>query len=242
MADRIPDVTRSGRDRFERLEMTTSIELDYLAAQASFVALASELTDDDWMTDVPCCPGWTVRDVLSHVAGIPDDVLAGRLDGVATEPWTAAQVERNRDVSVADLLARWNEQTPRFAAAMQAMGQERPPIDLQSHEHDVRHAVRRQGNRDHPIVVAAGRRMIDGWDGPTPLIVEFADGSIAGNVTDRSAVVVSDVTPFEVFRSRLGRRSRAQVEAYDWTGEPDRVAAVIDQWFAFGPATTPIIE
>ena len=59
--------------------------------------------------------------MLSHVAGIPDDVLAGRLDGVATDPWTAAQVERNRDLSVDGLLERWDEQAPAFAAAMQAM-------------------------------------------------------------------------------------------------------------------------
>jgi Mycothiol maleylpyruvate isomerase N-terminal domain len=219
-----------------------SIEQDYLAAQASFLALVAELADDDWATGVPCCPGWTVRDVLSHVAGIPDDVLAGRLDGVATEPWTAAQVERNRSLSVPDLLARWNEQTPGFAAAMQAMRQDRPPIDCHAHEHDVRQALNRPGTRDHRIVATAVAGMLDGWDGPAPLIVEFVDGSIAGNVADTSAVVLSDVTPFEIFRSRLGRRSRAQVESYGWSGEPDQIASVIDHWFSFGPATTPIIE
>ena len=49
--------------------------------------------------------------MLSHVAGIPDDVFAGRIDGVATDPWTAAQVERNRSLAVDDLLARWDEQS-----------------------------------------------------------------------------------------------------------------------------------
>ncbi len=34
----------------------------------------------------------------------------------------------------------------------------------------------------------------------------------------------------------------AQVEAYDWAGEPDRIAAVVAEWFAFGPAEHPIIE
>ena len=79
------------------------------------------------------------------------------------------------------------------------------------------------------------------WDGSVPLIVEFVDGSIAGAVTDRDAVVLSDVTPFEIFRSCLGRRSRSQVEAYDWSGAPDRIATVIDEWFGFGPAA-PILE
>jgi uncharacterized protein (TIGR03083 family) len=55
---------------------TDDIEQNYLAAQRSFVALARDLSADDWAAPVPCCPGWTVRDVLSHVAGIPDDVFA----------------------------------------------------------------------------------------------------------------------------------------------------------------------
>ncbi len=219
-----------------------SIEQNYLEAHRSFAALADELSVEEWTTPVPCCPGWTARDVLSHVAGIPDDALNGRMDGVATEPWTAAQVARNRSLAVADLLARWRDQTPQFAAAIQAGQQGRPPIDCHTHEHDIRHALGRAGNREHPIATSTGLGMINGWAGPVPLIVEFADGSIAGAVDSTDAVVLSDVTPFEVFRSRLGRRSRPQVEAYDWTGAPDRVATVIDHWFAFGPATTAIIE
>jgi uncharacterized protein (TIGR03083 family) len=221
---------------------TNTIEADYLDAQRSFVAFAAALSEDEWATAAPCCPGWTVRDVLSHVAGIPDDVLAGRLDGVATDPWTAAQVERNRSLSTPELLRRWDEQTPGFAAAMQAMQQERPPIDCHAHEHDIRQALGRHGTRDHRIVTTAVAGMLGGWDGPAPLRVEFADGSIAGNPDSDGGVMLSEVTPFEVFRSRLGRRSRAQVEAYAWTGEPDRITAVIDHWFAFGPSKRPITE
>ena len=47
---------------------TDDIEQNYLAAQRSFVALARDLSADDWAAPVPCCPGWTVRDVLSHAA------------------------------------------------------------------------------------------------------------------------------------------------------------------------------
>jgi len=176
------------------------------------------------------------------VAGIPDDVLAGRLDGVATDPWTAAQVERNRDLAVADLLARWNEQTPGFAAAMQSMHQNRPPIDLQSHEHDVRHALGRPGNRDNDIITAAAYATVADWDGTTPLVVEFDDGTIVGSTARQSTVVLRGVTTFEIVRSFTGRRTREQVEAYDWAGEPDRIAAVVGDWFAFGPAEHPIIE
>jgi hypothetical protein len=223
-------------------DRANTIEADYLDAQRSFVAFAAGLSEAEWSTGVPCCPGWTVRDVLSHVAGIPDDVLAGRLDGVATDPWTAAQVDRNRSLPTLELLRRWDDQTPGFAAMMQAMQQDRPPIDCHSHEHDIRQALNQPGTRDHPIVTRAVAGMLDGWNGPVPLVVDFLDGSTAGNLDSDGGVVLSAVTPFEVFRSRLGRRSRGQVEAYHWAGEPDQIAAVIDHWFAFGPSESPITE
>jgi len=201
---------------------TDDIEQNYLAAQRSFVAFARDLSADDWAAPVPCCPGWTVRDVLSHVAGIPDDVFAGRIDGVATDPWTAAQVERNRSLAVDELLARWDEQSAAFAALMQSIGQDRPPIDCQAHEHDIRHALGRPGNRDNDIIVSAAAEMLD--------------------KLREEGVELRGATPFEVFRSRLGRRSRSQLDDYDWVGEPDAVAAVRDAWFAFGPAEQPIIE
>ena len=198
------------------------IERDYLAAQRSFGALARELSADDWAAPVPCCPGWTVRDVLSHVAGIPDDVFAGRIDGVATDAWTAAQVERNRSLGVDELLSRWDEQAAAFAALMQSIGQDRPPIDCLAHEHDVRQALGRPGHRDSGIIVQAA-------------------ADVLGELRDQG-VELRGATPFEVFRSKLGRRSRSQVDDYDWVGEPTAVAAALDSWFAFGPATHPIVE
>ena len=53
---------------------TVEISRLYLAAQRSFVELARTLSPDQWATPVPCTPGWCVRDVLSHVAGVTDDV------------------------------------------------------------------------------------------------------------------------------------------------------------------------
>ncbi len=198
------------------------IERNYLAAQRSFVAFARGLSAEDWAAPVPCCPGWTARDVLSHVAGIPDDVFAGRIDGVATDPWTAAQVERNRSLGVEELLGRWDGQAAQFAELMQSLDQHRPPIDCHAHEHDIRHALDRPGNRDSEIIV----------DAATAMLASLRD----------EGVELRGVTSFEVFRSRLGRRSRAQVEAYDWVGEPVAVAAAIDSWFGFGPAEHPIVE
>jgi hypothetical protein len=47
-------------------------------------------------------------------------------------------------------------------------------------------------------------------------------------------------TPFEVFRFRLGRRTRQQVADLDWTPVPDD--ALLDSLFIFGPAAAPLVE
>jgi len=60
------------------------IDLDAARATAlrelrAFVALCESLTDADWARPTPC-PGWSVRDLIEHVAGVPGyDYFAGRL-------------------------------------------------------------------------------------------------------------------------------------------------------------------
>jgi hypothetical protein len=44
---------------------------------------------------------------------------------------------------------------------------------------------------------------------------------------------------FEVFRLRLGRRSREQVLAMDWSEAP---GDLIDRLFVFGPAVPDLVE
>jgi len=214
----------------------------YLSAVGSFIELARSLRDADWAVPVPCTPAWTVRDVLSHVSGIPDDALAGRLDGVTTEPWTAAQVERNAGADVPTLLLRWEEQAPVFAAALDELGQGRPPIDCHAHEHDVRHALGRPGNRDSVVIEESWRDFATLDDLPVSLVVELTDGRNVASGSGERRVTLQATTPFEIFRSRLGRRSRQQVLGYDWSGDRRDVEEVVAHWFAFGPSATPIDE
>jgi hypothetical protein len=52
------------------------------------VALGRTLDDAQADRVVPACPDWTVRDAYAHQAGVSADILAGRMDGVATDEWT----------------------------------------------------------------------------------------------------------------------------------------------------------
>jgi uncharacterized protein (TIGR03083 family) len=214
----------------------------YLFAVDSFVEFARTLDEAEWATPVPCTPGWSVRDVLSHVAGLTDDALAGRMEGAPGEAWTAAQVERNRDVAVDDLLDRWSRQAPAFAEVIEQIGERRPPIDCHSHEHDIRHALGRPGERDNAIIAMPGFAVVD--EAPVRVVVELADGSIVTSGTEASAseVTLRGATAFELFRSRLGRRSREQVRAAGWVGTDGDIDAVLDRWFIFGPSPLPITE
>ena len=223
---------------------TTGIAELYTRAAESFIDLARSLSDDEWATHVPCTPLWTVRDVLSHVAGVPDDALAGRMDGAATEPWTASQGERNAALSADELLERWGRQSELFGAASEQMGEGRPPIDCHSHEHDVRHAIGRPGNRDSFVV---RRVAADGGIGgraslPVELTIDYGDGETHVVGSDEVGTATVRLSRFEMFRSRLGRRTAGQVRGYDWSGDDAAIAAVIDGWFVFGPTVDAIAE
>ena len=216
----------------------------YSEASRSFIDFARSLSDDDWATAVPCTPGWTARDVLSHVSGVPDDGLAGRIDGAATEPWTASQVERNAGFTVEELLERWEAQSELFGAAIEAMGEERPPYDCHSHEHDIRHAVGRPGNRSSAIIAIAVPAMLANFaDVPVSIDVALdSDVTVRTGRSDAARTVRLSTTRFEIFRSVLGRRTPDQVRGLDWTGEPTAIDTVVRAWFTFGPSDTPIAE
>ena len=218
-----------------------SIAESYRFAVQSFIEFARTLNDQEWATVLPCTPEWTARDVLSHVSGIPDDAAAGRMDGAPGEAWTAAQVERNRAFDVEELLERWSQQTPAFAELIEQVGQHRPPIDCHSHEHDIRQALDRPGGRSNTIVDTPSFAMVDA---PVRVLIEFDDDTTvtSGDVNAVSTVTLRGTTRFELFRSRLGRRSREQVRSYDWSGADNDIEAVIDVWFGFGPSLVPIEE
>ena len=197
--------------------------------------LAGSLSPEEEDALVPGCPEWTVHDVVAHVAGVVDDVMAGRLEGIATDPWTAAQVEARRGRPIRRMLQEWDAGAPGFEALLDQVGDpgRQAVTDIATHEHDLRGALGAPGARDSdavhmgfgfvaPLVVsaAAGHGVA--------LRVEAAGGSVAGGP---DATVVLRGTAFELLRAMTGRRSLEQVRALDWAGDPDPVLAA----FTYGP-------
>jgi len=203
------------------------------------VELLGSLDAEEWATPVACTPGWTVRDVLSHVAGVTDDIANGRVAGAATDPWTAAQVARWRDVDPAMLIAQWNSQIDAVADLLERVGEVRPPIDCWSHEQDVRHALGRDPRVPDGFADAFVERFNSVRVGP-PVTITFDDGTQSSIAGEGDAIALTGITPFEFARSRLGRRTREQVAGYDWSQPPSD--ELLSNWFAFGPAEFPIVE
>lgn len=211
----------------------TEVADHYRTARLRITELVLALDDDDVARAVPACPGWTVHDVVSHITGVADDAVNGRMDGVATDPWTAAQVDRGRGMSTQDLLARWTEQ----AAVLESFPL--PPqavIDLTTHEQDIRGAVDQPGARDTAEIQYAFELVAQRAVEVVPGLRVETDGATWGP-EDAQCTLRGD--RYDLFRAMMGRRSLTQLRALDWGGEPP---AAIEEVVVFGPAPADIVE
>ena len=81
----------------------------YQETRERIIALVTGLDDAAWSTAVAACPGWSVRDVVAHLAAVAEDWASGRLAGPPTDEETAAQIARFGGHDVAEILAAWTD-------------------------------------------------------------------------------------------------------------------------------------
>ena len=184
----------------EHLLSTEQVCDAYTELRARVTELMQSLSLAQAQAVVPHCPQWTVKDCLAHMVGVPEDVINGQMDGVATEAWTDRQVQRHTNDSVDDLLAVWETNAPVFAKILPNIPQ---PVlsqfmfDQTTHEHDSRTAIGQHGARDTlAVAVAEGFIRNSLAQQSDPAIAQLADHKLTG---------------FEFLRSLSGRRSRAQI-------------------------------
>ncbi|HEV7887762.1 MAG TPA: maleylpyruvate isomerase family mycothiol-dependent enzyme [Acidimicrobiales bacterium] len=136
----------------------------YAAARKRVTELTVGLTPEEAARVVPACPEWTVKDVLAHVAGVCDDVLTGNIEGVASDPWTAAQVEKRKAVPVEGVLAEWADKAAQVEPLVEffpgRVG-EQFVLDMTTHEHDLRHALGAPGARESDGVDVGVKFMVE---------------------------------------------------------------------------------
>jgi uncharacterized protein (TIGR03083 family) len=222
----------------ERLNLGTV----YAETRARVGALVSGAPDAAAIP-VPACPEWTVHDVVAHLVAVVEDVLGGRLTGIPTNEATAEQVARRAGRPVSDMVAEWNAIAPAFEAFLSSTPVWPAAMDALSHEQDIRGAIGQPGARDVPAIVLGTRRLVQGIPSPVALVVHLdgEDHRVGPETPDAgdSHSLELTTTTFEAFRFRLGRRSRAQLAALAWSGDP---APVLDHLTIFGPSPIDIIE
>lgn len=202
--------------------------------------LVRGLSPEQARTPVPGCPGWTVHDVVAHAAGVVADVNAGNLDGAATDPWTAAQVDARRDKATNDVLDEWAAEAATFEPRLDDLPKaisRTMLIDLVAHEHDVRGALKMPGGTDTEAYAVARKGFAVGLAqdldkrGLPGLRLHAPDWEFeAGAIEPRATVQAED--SFEFFRALAGRRGRKQVLAWDWDTAPEPYLDVVNH---FGP-------
>jgi uncharacterized protein (TIGR03083 family) len=187
---------------------------------------------------VVACPGWSVRDVVAHVTAVAEDWGRGSLTGPPTDEQTAAQVARFDGYDMAALLIAWNHAAARLDHMAETVGVAAPLGDVVAHEHDIRGAVGRPGARDSEAVWHSSDQLLANLRTPVPLRVTVEDGEYCSGPHDGPEICLR-TSRFEALRWRTGRRSRAQLNAMDWSDDP---TPVLDYLYLFGPAAADVVE
>ncbi|WP_232375301.1 maleylpyruvate isomerase family mycothiol-dependent enzyme [Mycolicibacterium baixiangningiae] len=218
-------------------EAQRSAEL-YQESRERIVGLLTALDEAGWDAAAPACPGWRVRDVVSHLVAVAEEWVDGRLAGVPTDEQTAAQVARFRGAGTTDVLAAWAAAAGELERQAQTRGLVAPVADIVSHEHDIRGALGRPGARDSAGVRHSSEQVLDILQPPVPLRVIVEDSEYRSGPASGDELRLR-TSRFESLRWRTGRRSRAQLAAMDWSAEP---GPVLDALYLFGPATDDVVE
>ena len=225
----------------------TDVGAAYAEGRRRLTDLVADLDEDTAAAPVPTCPAWSVHDVVAHLTGVCADVLAGKIDGVGTDPWTEAQVAARRDVPLKDVLAEWNEVAPAVEAMAGAFGRAgfQWVGDQAIHEHDVRGALGRPGARDSETVHVGLEFMVPGFlDAVASLglpTLEVDVGDRAWRSADDEPAVRLPLDAFEALRSLCGRRSTDQLRALPWSGDHEPYLEAFT-WGPFTPPVIPVVE
>ena len=222
--------------------MSTETELPdhsaaYRGVRERIIELVRAAPREQQLMIAPATPEWRVHDVVAHLAGATADVLAGRLDGVGSDPWTAVQVEDRRDVPTDAVLDEWATNSVQIDPMVPSFGPASGQIvlDAVTHEHDIRDAFDRPGARDTDAVHIASdwaaHRIAEARTTAGHGAVRFETNLWTGTLGEGEPTAAVRVDAFELLRGSTGRRSMAQITSWEWSGDahPELVVLAIFQ-------------
>jgi uncharacterized protein (TIGR03083 family) len=236
--------------------MTTAKALDlgtaYTEIQARLLAAAADPVTHD--VPVPACPAWTVRDVVGHVGGLAKDAVEGALPAInlldqwrdesvatARDGMTDVHVTRARSLSFDDVVAQWRRTTDALVPILrgETAFPGNPPFgmdailvtDLWVHDTDVGGALGRARPPEGPATSIA---LAAYAFGVAVRVQELGLPAFAVRYGEKLRVI-GDGTPaamvtadrYELVRMFAGRRSRRQIAAMSWDGDPTPYLTII---------------
>ena len=184
------------------------VAVSYIALRARVIDLLRSTPESSGNIVVPCTPEWTIQQLAAHLVGVPEDVLAGRMQGVASDAWTHAQVEMYGDLTLTELADLLESSAPKIDAIIHNFPQ---PIisqfvmDAVTHEQDMRSALGVPGGRDSKAVEVGVGFFLN--------LIEVSDPPLFTELTNTSASL------WDVLRSLTGRRTVEQMNALGLDGE-----------------------
>jgi uncharacterized protein (TIGR03083 family) len=214
---------------------------------------------------VPATPGWSIRDIIAHLAGdaactiegdFPLEFFAapGSEEGVVlVNDWTGRQVSSRRDRSLQELLDEWEKAS---ALLVQMIDGIEPwptesmwfaghvlATDITIHQQDIYGALGVERNRDTDGIAHGFSTYVMGVD----LRIRASGGSALRLVTQDDDRTAGDGVPvatirgerFELFRALSGRRNPDQIRDYQWEGDPD---PFIQYFYPYGVREQALVE
>lgn len=182
---------------FEAKELTSEqLAASYAELRSRCIELGRGLDHEQWSAMTLCCPEWSVKDVMAHMAGITTDILTGNLEGAATEAWADAHVENRRDKDMAAICDEWETNAPQIHDILSSMGDSIDPrfyLDAFTHEWDIRQATGIAAKPDLTLVAHT-------WTMLNEAIEERNGGPLP-----------VEIDPFTLARAAMGRRSESQI-------------------------------
>jgi uncharacterized protein (TIGR03083 family) len=209
------------------------------AYQRSSERIRSLVNERNADVEIPTCPGWTVKDMIGHLADLIAVYKTDPKEGFSPG-WGDRGVEDRSDRSLGENLDEWDELVKDSGDIFDSHMAQVAVSDILAHEQDIRTAIDEPGARDDENIVPS-IEMALAWveqkaDGlPTlRLVTESVDRQIG----EGDPSVTLRTSNYDLFRVLHGRRTVEQVRAMDWSGDPD---PWMKDLFIFGP-TERVVE
>jgi uncharacterized protein (TIGR03083 family) len=224
----------------------------YLQVVQRVAGMARSATAQQLVAHVPACPDWSVHQLLSHLVGLTEDWVSNELDGYATPAWAQGQADRHANEPIEEMLSTWDTAAEQFSRLAHSPLGSTPSRwafgDAVTHESDLR-PILAPGTRPPEYAVGLGvlaavgrwrRTLADAGVAPLDVVATDLRSWAVGDPSQRESGRVGTVTTtaYELFRALYGRRSRAQIEKWDWTTDP---APYLDAGLPF-PFTRPHVD